>query len=106
MACFLNYYQLLFLVMSLLRGEIDLENKGIPQELIDRINFLAKKKKTTGLSEDEKIEQQSLRETYLAMFRENFRSHIEMLQVYDKDGKEVTPEKVKEIQRKKGLRDD
>ncbi|ASR40947.1 DUF896 domain-containing protein [Ligilactobacillus agilis] len=83
-----------------------MENKGIPQELIDRINFLAKKKKTTGLSEDEKIEQQSLRETYLAMFRENFRSHIEMLQVYDKDGKEVTPEKVKEIQRKKGLRDD
>ena len=83
-----------------------MENKGIPQELIDRINFLAKKKKTTGLSEDEKIEQQSLRETYLAMFRENFRSHIEMLQVYDEDGKEVTPEKVKEIQRKKGLRDD
>ena len=83
-----------------------MENKGIPQELIDLINFLAKKKKTTGLSEDEKIEQQSLRETYLAMFRENFRSHIEMLQVYDKDGKEVTPEKVKEIQRKKGLRDD
>ena len=83
-----------------------MENKGIPQELIDRINYLAKKKKTTGLSEDEKIEQQSLRETYLAMFRENFRSHIEMLQVYDKDGKEVTPEKVKEIQRKKGLRDD
>ena len=83
-----------------------MENKGIPQELIDRINFLAKKKKTTGLSEDEKIEQQSLRETYLAMFRENFRSHIEMLQVYDKDSKEVTPEKVKEIQRKKGLRDD
>lgn len=83
-----------------------MENKVIPQELIDRINFLAKKKKTTGLSEDEKVEQQSLRETYLAMFRENFRSHIEMLQVYDKDGKEVTPEKVKEIQRKKGLRDD
>lgn len=83
-----------------------MENKGIPQELIDRINFLAKKKRTTGLSEDEKVEQQSLRETYLAMFRENFRSHIEMLQVYDKDGKEVTPEKVKEIQRKKGLRDD
>ena len=83
-----------------------MENKGIPQELIDRINYLANKKKTTGLSEDEKIEQQSLRETYLAMFRENFRSHIEMLQVYDKNGKEVTPEKVKEIQRKKGLRDD
>jgi len=26
--------------------------------------------------------------------------------VYDKEGKEVTPEKVKDIQREKGLRDD
>ncbi|NYA67102.1 DUF896 domain-containing protein, partial [Lactobacillus salivarius] len=32
--------------------------------------------------------------------------HIEMLQVYDKNGKEVTPEKVKKIQRERGLRDD
>ena len=28
-----------------------------------------------------------------------------MTQIYDKDGKEVTPEEVKEIQRKKNLRD-
>jgi len=28
-----------------------------------------------------------------------------MLQVYDKDGNEVTPEKVKKIQRERGLRD-
>jgi Uncharacterized protein conserved in bacteria len=40
------------------------------------------------------------------MFRENFRSQIEMTQVFDKKGKEVTPEKVKDIQRKRGLRDD
>ncbi len=46
-----------------------------------------------------------MRKTYLAMFRENFRSHVEMLQVYDKDGNEVTPEKVKKIQRERGLRD-
>lgn len=82
------------------------ENNGIPQELIDRINELAKKKKTEGLTAEETVEQKKLRETYLAMFRENFRSHVEMLQVYDKNGKEVTPEKVKEIQRKRGLRDD
>ncbi|KRM96426.1 hypothetical protein FC19_GL000715 [Liquorilactobacillus aquaticus DSM 21051] len=78
----------------------------IPQKLIDRINELAKKKKTSGLSQTELEEQKSLRETYLALFRETFRSNIEMMQVFDKKGKEVTPEKVKKIQRKKGLRDD
>lgn len=78
----------------------------IPQDLIDRINELAHKKKENGLNEEEQAEQKRLRETYLAMFRENFRSQVEMMQVYDKDGKEVTPEKVKEIQRKRGLRDD
>uniref|UniRef100_UPI002FE2BE38 DUF896 domain-containing protein n=1 Tax=Ligilactobacillus sp. TaxID=2767921 RepID=UPI002FE2BE38 len=51
-------------------------------------------------------EQKSLRETYLSIFREGFRNRIEMLQVYDKNGKEVTPEKVKNIQRERGLRDD
>ena len=78
---------------------------AIPQELIDRINELSKKKKEGTLTEAEKEEQQELRKTYLAMFRENFRSHVEMLQVYDKDGNEVTPEKVKKIQRERGLRD-
>ena len=78
---------------------------AIPQELIDRINELSKKKKEGTLTEAEKEEQQELRKTYLAMFGENFRSHVEMLQVYDKDGNEVTPEKVKKIQRERGLRD-
>ncbi|WP_283573227.1 DUF896 domain-containing protein [Ligilactobacillus aviarius] len=84
------------------------EQRGgaIPQDLIDRINELAHKKKDKGLTEEEHAEQKRLRETYLSLFRENFRSHIEMLQVYDKDGKEVTPEKVKRIQRERGLRDD
>ncbi|GKS80364.1 UPF0291 protein [Ligilactobacillus pabuli] len=81
-------------------------DNGIPQNLIDRINELAKKKKATGLTVKEQEEQKRLRATYLSMFRENFRSQVEMLQVYDKDGKEVTPDKVKNIQRKRGLRDD
>ena len=57
------------------------------------------------MTEAEQQERQELRKTYLAMFKENFRSHVEMLQVYDKDGNEVTPEKVKKIQRERGLRD-
>lgn len=86
--------------------EQEVKAGAISQDLIDRINELAKKKKEGTLTDAEKEEQQKLRKTYVAMFRENFRSHVEMLQVYDKDGKEVTPEKVKEIQRKRGLRDD
>ena len=70
-----------------------MDNGQIPQNLIDRINELANKKKTVGLTPEEKEEQ-------------GFRNRIEMLQIYDKDGKEVTPEKVKNIQRKRGLRDD
>lgn len=88
------------------KNQTEENSNGIPQDLIDRINELAHKKKESGLTEEEQTEQKRLRETYLSMFRENFRSHIEMLQVYDKDGKEVTPEKVKRIQRERGLRDD
>ena len=83
-----------------------MDNGQIPQNLIDRINELANKKKTVGLTPEETEEQKSLRETYLSIFREGFRNRIEMLQIYDKNGKEVTPEKVKNIQRKRGLRDD
>lgn len=81
-------------------------DNGIPKELIERINELAQKKKAKGLTPKEAQEQQKLRQKYLKMFRKNFRSHVEMLQIYDKNGKEVTPTKVKEIQRKRGLRDD
>ena len=76
------------------------------QKLIKRINELAKKAKEEGLTELETIERKELRQRYLKRFRESFRSQIEMMKIFDKDGKEVTPEKVKKVQRKKGLRDD
>ncbi|MGY0221470.1 DUF896 domain-containing protein [Limosilactobacillus fermentum] len=74
--------------------------------LLKRINELAHKNKTEGLTTAEKAERKRLRDQYLKNFRAAFRSDIEMMQIFDKDGKELTPEKVKEIQRKKGLRDD
>lgn len=79
-----------------------------PEEfaLCNRINELAHKAKTVGLTDEEAAERKKLRAEFLANFREAFRSNIEMLQVYDKEGKEVTPEKVKKIQRDRGLRDD
>ncbi|HAT54206.1 MAG TPA: DUF896 family protein [Lactobacillus sp.] len=76
------------------------------EKLRARINELAHKQKTSGLTEDEKIEQKKLREEFLANFKKAFRSQVEMMQVFDKNGNEVTPEKVRQVQRKKGLRDD
>ncbi|WP_424349286.1 DUF896 domain-containing protein [Latilactobacillus sp. 5-91] len=79
---------------------------AMDQKRLDRINELAHKAKAEGLTPEETTERQELRDAYLKDFRSSFRSQVEMLQVYDKDGKEVTPEKVKDIQREKGLRDD
>lgn len=71
-----------------------------------RINELAAKAKTPeGLTDDEIAERADLRAEFLENFRAAFRSQIEMLQVFDDDGNEVTPDKVKDIQREKGLRD-
>lgn len=75
-------------------------------ELLKKINELAHKAKNGTITKEEEDQQSQLRKEYLKNFRAAFQSQIEMLQVYDKDGKEVTPEKVREIQRKKGLRDD
>lgn len=76
------------------------------QDRIKRINELAHKQKAEGLTEGEKLEQQKLRKAYLADFKKGMRSQIETLRVFNKAGKEVTPKKVQDIQRKKGLRDD
>ncbi|AVK60514.1 DUF896 family protein [Lactobacillus sp. CBA3606] len=78
----------------------------ISKELLARINELAHKAKAEGLTELEAAERQELREKYLKEFRAGFRQQVEMLQVYDKDGQEVTPEKVRQVQRDRGLRDD
>lgn len=76
------------------------------EKLLKRINELAHKNKEEGLTEAETKERAKLRKEYLKNFREAMRSSIEMMRIFDDNGKEVTPEKVREIQRKKGLRDD
>nr|WP_225419049.1 DUF896 domain-containing protein [Lentilactobacillus raoultii] len=76
------------------------------KEIVPRINELAHKAKTEGLTEVEKVERAELRKKYVARFRDNFKKQIELMKVYDKDGKEITPKKVRKIQRHKGLRDD
>lgn len=74
-------------------------------EKIARINELAKKKKAEGLSKEEEKEQILLREEYLTAFRSGMRYHIEGMKIVDPEGNDVTPDKLKEIQKEKGLHD-
>jgi len=55
------------------------------KEKLDRINFLANKKKTIGLTEEETIEQKELREAYLASFRKSFKQQLEHTDIVYKD---------------------
>lgn len=64
-------------------------------DLIKRINELANKSKTTGLTELEKEEQQKLRQEYLSVFRGNMKNTLLNVKVVDEEGKDVTPEKLK-----------
>ncbi|CAJ1223872.1 DUF896 domain-containing protein [Lactococcus lactis] len=79
---------------------------AITNEQVERINELARKKKVEGLSEAELEEQALLRRAYLDSVKANFRSQVETIKVIDeKTGEDVTPDKLKEIQRKNGMRD-
>lgn len=56
------------------------------QSRIDRINQLARKAKSEGLSDSEKKEQQELRQEYLAAFRNSLSSTLEKVIVVDPEG--------------------
>ncbi len=60
------------------------------EEKIARINELAKKKKTQGLTDEENIEQAALRREYADEFLGNLRSQIEGIRIVDDNGKSFT----------------
>lgn len=55
-------------------------------EKIDRINTLAHKAKSVGLTEEEKKEQTELRKEYLAAVRQNLKAQLDNIDVKEKDG--------------------
>ena len=59
---------------------------------IERINFLAKKSKTEGLTESEAMEQQALRKEYIASYVNNLKAQLENTYIVQPDGtkKKVT----------------
>ena len=66
----------------------------LEKEKIDRINQLAKKKKTEGLSEEELAEQKKLYREYIDSFKDNLRFQLDMI----KGQKEAEAEEEKKIQ--------
>lgn len=59
-------------------------------DLIVRINELARKNKTVGLTPEETEERDKLRKEYIAEFRKGFKHNIlDNLYVMDKDGNKV-----------------
>ena len=55
------------------------------QEMIARINFLARKKRTEGLTEGELIEQKELYELYLGNIRAQVKQKLDSITVVDKE---------------------
>lgn len=75
-----------------------------PQD-IERINALARKKKSEGLTEAEKVEQAELRQAYISGVKSSLRHHVESIKVVDEAGNDITPEKTRKAQFDKGIRD-
>ena len=63
------------------------------QHKIERINALAKKSKTQGLTAEEKEEQAQLRKEFLADFRAAFKQELDRIEfVDDKSAEEINTE--------------
>ena len=73
---------------------------AITQEMIDRINQLAKKKREEGITEEEAAEQKVLYREYIDAFKANLKAQLEMIEVVDDDKSEVKniEEEVEELE--------
>jgi uncharacterized protein YnzC (UPF0291/DUF896 family) len=72
----------------------------LPKTKLDRINFLAKKAKESGLTKEEAKEQSALRREYLETFRSSMLTTLKGVTIIDPNGHDVTPQKLKNFQKK------
>ena len=61
--------------------------------LTDRINFLARKEKTVGLTDEEKKEQAKLRDEFRAIFRKTLEIQLQNPEFTEENGNKITPPK-------------
>ena len=59
--------------------------------------------KIARITAEEKVEQAKLREEYIEGYRRAVRHHVEGIKIVDVEGNDVTPEKLRQVQREKGL---
>ena len=71
-------------------------------ERADRINELARKQKTVGLTPEEEAEQKKLREEFRAAFRANFQKQLDNTYIETPDGEK---RKLKKEEKKTGQND-
>ncbi|ORX23278.1 DUF896 family protein [Thermoanaerobacterium sp. PSU-2] len=57
----------------------------ITKEMIDRINYLYRKSKNEGLTDEEKIEQSKLRMEYVKEIRERVKQQLDSIKFADED---------------------
>ena len=54
--------------------------------LLDRINELARKQRSEGLSQEETAEQVKLRAEFIAQFRKNLKAQLDNIDILEPDG--------------------
>ncbi|MFB1098647.1 MULTISPECIES: DUF896 domain-containing protein [Bacillaceae] len=69
----------------------------LSKDKLARLNALANKAKAEGLSLSEQKEQKELRQEYLGNVRSSFKNQFKSMTVMDREGNDVTPEKVKKL---------
>ncbi|MBQ2160368.1 MAG: DUF896 domain-containing protein [Firmicutes bacterium] len=69
----------------------------ITKEMIDRINQLSHKKKTVGLTEEEKAEQMVLYREYIDAFKQNLKAQLDAIEIVDDTQTEVVELETVEI---------
>ncbi|EPF10553.1 hypothetical protein ICA_03064 [Bacillus cereus BAG1O-3] len=74
------------------------------QNILFRINELSKKERTSGLTVDEKQEQQMLRQNYTETFRGSLDSILLNTKIVDSNGLNVTPVALQDAQIRLKLR--
>lgn len=73
----------------------------LTKDKLARLNALANKAKAEGLSLSEQKEQKELRQEYLGNVRSSFKNQFKSMTVMDREGNDVTPEKVKRLRDEK-----
>lgn len=63
----------------------------LPTNKMNRINELARKSKAAGLTKEEQLEQQQLRQEYINAFRASFRQQLDNIKFADEADSDNSP---------------